>query len=101
MGVLKPQWVIGITFANSEETELLDNFIEQHPKLFTKSKVMVNGYINYVMFWDGSKEYWDDSNEGDALRKQFLELLRQTKYTDIYEIERNEGCEPSLKYSSS
>jgi len=97
IGVFKPEFVIGIVSA-WEETDELDQFVLEHPKLFSKSGVLVNGYVNYVMFWDGSKEGWDDSIEGDRLRNTFLQLLKRINYTKIYYIE-HEKSEPTVSFS--
>lgn len=35
----------------------------------------VNGYIQYVLLADGSKEGWDTSDEGDEIRDRFLALF--------------------------
>lgn len=97
MGTLKPQWIIGLTVAYEDRTAKLDKFVDEHPRLFTRSKEQTNGYINYVMFWDGSKEAWDDSNEGDKLREQFLKLLKEAGGMRIYEIVDPPDCEPRIK----
>ena len=97
MGTFKPEFVIGVVLV-SERSDDLDRFVAEHPRLFTKSGELVNGYINYVMFWDGSKEGWDESNEADRLRETFIELLKKIEYTRIYHIEHHEGVAPSMSW---
>jgi hypothetical protein len=36
------------------------------------SEVMVNGYQSFVIYPDGSKEGWDISDYGDAIRSRWL-----------------------------
>lgn len=36
---------------------------------------LVNDYVTFVFLPDGSKEGWDTSDDGDAYRKQFIELF--------------------------
>ena len=36
----------------------------------------MNGYMSFFVAPDGSKEGWDDSNEGDSKRDEFKEFLR-------------------------
>ena len=99
MGTLKPQWIIGLTVEYKNHTAKLDKFVEEHPRLFTRSKTQTNGYINYIMFWDGSKEGWDDSNEGDKLRNQFLKLMKEAGRFTVYEIVDPENYEPKIQRS--
>lgn len=100
MGVICVQAVVCITYdwKSNDRTEL-DKLVEAHPKLFTKSETMVNGVINYVMFWDGSKEGWDDSDEGDELRKKFISLVKKLLGADLYEIYHYEDGNPQLKHT--
>lgn len=57
-------------------------------RTFARSGTMVNGYVNYVMFWDGSKEGWGESEQGDKLRSHFIELLSQIPFSHIYHVAR-------------
>lgn len=41
----------------------------------------VNGFYSFVVFPDGSKEGWEESNAGDEFRATFVEHLRET-YVD-------------------
>ena len=96
MGDFKPEFVIGIITHSPEKTRELDSFVEKHPHLFTKSGELTNGHVNYIMFWDGSKEWWDDSNEGDRLRKIFIALLSQIECAKIYHIVDHVDREPTV-----
>jgi len=98
MGEFRPQFVIGLVVGNSPEKDKLDAFVAENPKLFTKSEELANGYINYVMFWDGSKEHWDDSNEGNELRAKFIWLLGGIKGATWYEIVHYMDTSPRVSY---
>lgn len=37
-----------------------------------------NHYFSFFIQPDGSKEGWDESNEGDSLREQFIEYLMKS-----------------------
>ena len=100
MGVIYRQAVLCIT--HDEESKVLtelDAFIKQNPLLFAKSETLTNGVINYVMFWDGSKEGWTESNEGDKLRAKFIEIVNRLEWADIYEINDHEEYTPQLKHT--
>ena len=96
MGTFKPEFVIGIVIYDPDKTKDLDRFVEEHSRLFTKSEELTNGFVNYVMFWDGSKEWWNASNEADRLREIFIELLKQVGGTTIYHIEDYEDSDPTV-----
>lgn len=52
------------------------------------TNVAVNGYASFFVAPDGSKEGWNNSNEGDIARAQFFgELKRLKLYVDAVEIE--------------
>lgn len=100
MGVIHRQMVVCITYDyNSNNLTELDDLVDQNPKLFAKSLELINGIINYVMFWDGSKEEWGDSIEGDKLREKFFKAIKKLEHAHIYEISDHEADEPRLYYS--
>ena len=91
MGTLYEQMVIVTTYDwGSNDRRELDQFISEHPDLFTKSGVLTNSTINYMMFWDGSKEGWSDSDRGDELRAEFIRLCKKLYMAEIYEINNHE-----------
>jgi len=100
MGVLREQIVVCTTYDwDSNDRSKLDSFVEQHPKFFVKLSTMINGVINYIMFWDGSKEGWPESDEADELREQFINLLKKLGWASIYEIDNYEHENPILEYT--
>jgi len=90
MGYIKKQWILALIVGQSEGRQELDKFIQENTKFFTKSQEMTNGYTNYVMYWDGSKEGWDSSNMGDVIRGKFIRLLNGVEGATIYEITDDE-----------
>ena len=94
MGTFYEQMVIVTT---DEAPDELDAFMVEHPDYFARSAPLSNGTINYVMFWDGSKEGWDSSNEADELRKEFLILCNKLRRANIYEINNHESWNPDLQ----
>ncbi len=84
MGQLTQEFVYGVIF-NFDKSQKLDKFIEKNPELFIKKDSTRNGYINYVMIWDGSKEGWDESDHADSLRRKFIKLLQELD-ASIYHI---------------
>jgi len=103
MGTLFEQVVVCITYAfDSNDLSELDRFVEEYPDLFAKSGELINSTVNYVMFWDGSKEGWDNSNEGDELRRAFLEACDKLCLAHVYQINNHELYEdhPKLLFHS-
>ena len=100
MGVLYRQMVICITYDwDSNERKELDKLVEENPGFFAKSPSLINSVMSYVMFWDGSKEGWDISDDGDKLRKQFIKLIKNLESAELYEINDHEENEPKLKHT--
>ena len=101
MGVFYRQVVVCITYDGDSPAKIaLNDFVESNKGLFTKSETLINGFVNYVMFWDGSKEGWDESNKGNQLREEFLKLINKLDYAYLYEINDHEEYEPILKAST-
>ncbi len=46
------------------------------------SPEMMNGYASFFIPPDGSKEGWQDSNDGDTNRQKFLNWLDKQRYED-------------------
>jgi hypothetical protein len=46
------------------------------------SEEVVNGYRSILICPDGSKEGWDDSNDGDSRRESFRAWLNSKRYED-------------------
>lgn len=45
-------------------------------------KSKMNTYCSFFIAPDGSKEGWEDSNEGDKKRNEFIEYLETQKHED-------------------
>lgn len=72
-------------------TSCIDNLIEQaHAKaveicgnrVSPLNTEQVNGYRSFAVFPDGSKEGWDDSDQGDKEREQLKTWLNAQRYED-------------------
>ena len=95
MGWFNKETVIGIAYddrdmkdsRNREPLDAIELFItsSKHP-LFAVIPAIRNGYITYVMAWDGSKEGWDASDEANKIREEFI-LKLQDANAKIYHIE--------------
>jgi len=102
MGTFRTTFVVGIVNEYQTKTsqgKALDNFVKANKNLFTKSKPLVNGFITYVMFYDGSKEGWEESEKADELREEFIRLLDAIQYSEIYYIDRPEDKQATLSFS--
>jgi hypothetical protein len=42
----------------------------------------INGYVSFLVAPDGSKEGWQDSDEGDKARAEFIAWLDSRRYED-------------------
>ena len=63
-------------------------------KIIHKFDTPINGGVQYFIMWDGSKEGWDTSDEGDRIREGFIEAAKaHAKYPHIYTIQRPEDGE--------
>ena len=74
MGTFRPELVWVEIGEYDKVRKKMNQFVKKYPYWFVKSNVLTNSTINYVMFWDGSKEGWDTSNKADKLRKKFIEI---------------------------
>jgi hypothetical protein len=87
MGYMKHEAVIVTTwFGRDEPMPDMDAFRASIPEPFRPLVVgpvlsVTNGYYTYALLPDGSKEGWDDSDIGDAVREAFLDLFPE-RYSD-------------------
>ena len=82
MGVMNHNAVIATTW-KKEEVERIKKFAEfNNSALFLFSNEVTNGYVTVVLVPDGSKEGWEESDDGNDLRKRFIEKLEQANYDD-------------------
>lgn len=96
MSHYKHQFVIAVLVESKENRKWvrkLDKFVAANPQLFAKSARMTNGFVNYVMFWDGSSEGWVESAQADDLRLKFILLLKDAE-ADIYQLVRDQYQAP-------
>lgn len=81
MGVQNHNAIIATTWDN-DFADLLQGWIGTRPDCFIRSRPTVNGYQTFVMFPDGSKGGWPESETGDLLRDEFVERLAKDDYED-------------------
>jgi hypothetical protein len=101
MGYFVYEFVVGIVnqcSLKSENKKALNRFVKEHKELFSKSREQVNGYITYVMFYDGSKEGWEESEKANELRERFIELLDRISHAQIYHVRNPEDSCPVLNF---
>jgi hypothetical protein len=79
MGVIQPSYLI-VKLVSRRGTQKLNAFIRKLPEeyriLFHRLVTPANAYVIYIMNWDGSKEGWDTSREADAIREDFIKLVK-------------------------
>ena len=82
MGTMNHNAVIATTW-DGKEVERIKKFTElNNSALFLFSNEVTNGYITVVLVPDGSKEGWEESDDGDDLRERFIKKLEQANYDD-------------------
>lgn len=89
MGTLQHDFINAIVYedeGHQEAVNKLKEFVKEHDDLFVRLDGKANGYVNYMMGWDGSKEGWDVSDKYDKLRDKFVKLLKATYYAEIYHV---------------
>lgn len=86
MGRIQHHAIVATTWDDSMVTKI-KKFISESPlkHLFSVGPVAINGYVSVVMFPDGSKEGWDDSDVGDAERNKSIVLL-EDGYSEWVEV---------------
>ena len=81
MGAIQHDVVIVEGYGGDQKTERLKDWIRQlsddQQKYFTWSEPLINGYIFVLMWPDGSKEGWMESDEADTLRCKFLARAKE------------------------
>ena len=83
---------------NDKRIDELNKFVEEHKDICVRLPSVANGYVNYFMGWDGSKEGWDTSDRYDVIRKQFIKLLMAVDYSKVYQVTDGDFYEePVLK----
>lgn len=93
MGYIKHEAVVVTSFRAAELERVCEHFRQQMPEGFKQLLVgpirpVVNGDATYFLAPDGSKEGWQDSETGDALRADFIAALKDERdlFPDIVHI---------------
>lgn len=81
MGAIHHHVVLATTFGEDESIEKVKNWIasavlEDAKHLFVFGRGTINNYVTLVMFPDGSKEGWEHSKQGDAIRAELIAQLK-------------------------
>ena len=78
MGVINHNAVLAVTWS-AEVAVKIRGWIAakqvEDKQLFLEHFAPMNGYTTFILCPDGSKEGWEESDRGDALRAAFLEHL--------------------------
>ena len=85
MGVINHNAVIATTWS-LEKADNLQEWIEtlgDKRRLIIRAKeTLVNGYHTFIVVPNGSKEGWEDSDNGDRLRERVIIRLSKDNYED-------------------
>lgn len=65
--------------AHKKASEIFDRLVSGITGI---SESLVNGYHSFAIFPDGSKDGWEDSDEGDEHRAAFVAWLETQQYED-------------------
>lgn len=71
-----------VTVGLEEEIKKIREWIQSTKAPVIESPAVINGYITFVMYPDGSKEGWGHSVEGDRQRDVFVAWLEDQSYND-------------------
>ena len=89
MGTLQQDFVNAVITEYDEDKKQIDElnkFVAEHDDICVKLDSKANGYVNYFMGWDGSKEGWETSDKYDIIREQFIKLIKAIRYSKIYHV---------------
>ena len=85
MGVINHNAVIASTWCQEDVAKMKDwiaELTDEEQNLFLVGGPQTNSETTVVMIPDGSKEGWEQSDKGDALRARFIIELEKSKYED-------------------
>ncbi len=85
MGVVNHNAIVVTTWSDDRANELqswISQQSERDQELIVRVGSWVNGQHSFFVAPDGSKEGWEDSDEGDALRDRIVERLAVDGYED-------------------
>lgn len=83
MGLIHHHAIIATTW-NREEAARLERWGLENPdaRLIVAGPTSVNSYFTIIMPPDGSKEGWDESDEGDRRREKLIAAFKEADYED-------------------
>lgn len=85
MGHIQHNAIIATTWSDDRADEFakwITSLSGKHQRLFVRASSVINDYHTFVLTPDGSKEGWDESDEGDTLRELVKSQLRSYNYED-------------------
>jgi len=89
MGTLKQHFVNAIvdedvTDKDKKHVDNLKQFVKNYSEICIRLPAISNGYVNYMMGWDGSKEGWETSDKYDTIREQFISCFIELKQAPCF-----------------
>ena len=85
MGVVNHNIIVATTWDTTVASRLdqwISDLDERWHGLFVRGTSTINGYKSFVLLPDGSKEGWQESDDGDALRFRLMNRLGEDDYED-------------------
>ena len=85
MGVINHNAMVVTTWSDDRANELqswIDQLSDREQELIVRVGSWVNGQHTFFVAPDGSKEGWEESNEGDRLRDKIVKRLAVDDYND-------------------
>lgn len=79
---VKQAWERVVSFAKEQADEVLGTDFTQ--LLIGPVPGVMNGYVNYLMIPDGSKEGWDTSGRANAIRDKFVAELGECISVEVF-----------------
>jgi hypothetical protein len=89
MGTIAHDAVVAVTW-DPEAYAKIQAFITTVPtpfnQLFACRRTVFNAYFCVVMMLDGSKQGWEESDKGDAIRAEFIALCRSVGHVEAVHV---------------
>ncbi|MCZ6655585.1 MAG: hypothetical protein O7D91_21460 [Planctomycetota bacterium] len=83
MGIINHNAVIAVTSMSHIAHEMHVWIRQQNPEdCFALSPAQVNDTTSFILWPDGSKEGWQESDDGDDLRSKFIRRIAEDDYSD-------------------
>ncbi len=90
MGTFQSDYLI-VEFATEDGTKEVDKWINRrrgiYKTLFSKFVHLRNFGVSYIMWYDGSKEWWLCSDKADELRDEFVKIVKKAGACDVLHIQ--------------